>query len=319
MSTSDTDRTETELREAVRSYGESVQPDERLDAIRARTRGGRPPGARTPWWSRPWVLATGAGAVAASVVVGAIVLVGSEPAGTEPPAVAGAQREVTVYEVGEVGGRPWLYPETITTAATGDPALDAVRALLQHEPARPDRDNGWVGNCALGHDLRTATMEGGVFTVDFAAGREALCDLPSGTEDAWRQQLAWTVREATGSTTPVEIRVEGRVTEPAIRSDPLALSPVLLESPAEGVTVSSPVTVRGTSDTFEANVAWVVDPADGGTATAGSTMGGTMGERAPFRFTLAALRPGEYTLRAFAENAEDGSLVAEDTTTFTVE
>jgi len=102
----------------------------------------------------------------------------------------------------------------------------------------------------------------------------------------------------------------------AVRADPAAISPIIIETPTDEATVSSPVTISGTSDTFEANVVWEVR--GDGTAKDGTTMGGTMGERAPFEFTVD-LPPGDYTARAFAESAEDGGVVAEDTTSFTVE
>lgn len=296
------DELETELRSAIRSQAESVHPANRLGAIRARTQSESAP-AGTSWWNRPWVLAAGAGLVAASVVTAAVVL--ADPSADEPPVASGDQREVTVYEIGGVGKESgWLYPVQVTTEATGDPAVDGVRALLAHEPTG-NRFTLWADLCTHGNGVR----------LDADVG-DADCDLnPQGYEA--QQQLAWTVREATGSTGPVEVVIDGAVLRP-VAADPGALAPIIIESPTDGGTVSSPVTISGTSDTFEANVVWEVESEDTSFTEAGTTMGGSYGERAPFEFTVD-LEPGTYTARAYAEDMETGGLFAEDTVTFTVE
>jgi len=290
---------DSELRTVLRSHAESVQPTDHLGAIRARTQND----PAMQWWRRPLVLAGGAALVAASVVVGSILVArpDSRPAGSDTSVAANPQLEVTIFELGQVNGQLWLYPEQVTTEDTGDPALDAVLALSA---------TGW-------HPCTTAEVQaveiGARFvTVAFGAGgRMGVC-LPD-VFAAQAQQLAWTVRTATESNRPV------RSNSPDIgpvKADPEVLSPVLIESPADEATVSSPVRVTGTSDTFEANVQWQV-LRDGKVVDEGFTSGGTMGERGPFQFTVD-LPPGTYTARAYATSAEDGRLVAEDTKTFTV-
>ena len=296
------DKLETELRSAIRSQAESVYPADRLGAIRARTQRG-PESARATWWNRPWVLVAGTGLVAATVVTAAVVL--ADPSADNPPVASGAERDVTVYEIGGPGKEIWLYPVPVTTEDTGDPAVDAVRALLAHEPTG-NHFTLWADLCTHGN--------GGRLDADVG---DADCDLnPSGYEA--QQQLAWTVREATGSTGPVEVVIDGAVLRP-VAADPAALSPIVIESPSDGAAVSSPVTISGTSDTFEANVVWEVTSIDaGGVGKGGTTMGGSYGERAPFEFTVQ-LPPGSYTARAYAEDMETGGLFAEDRVTFTVE
>lgn len=311
----DSDRTEAELRSAVRSYAEDLHPADRLAAIRARTRDGSP-SARTAWWRGPWQLAAGTAVAAAAVVVGAVVLVGPDPAtngGDTPAAAAGDRRDVTIYVTRGVGDNMWLYPRQVTTRDTGDPALDAVRALAELESSGAILPA--LAACGFDLDPRSVDIGERVVTVHFAGEviPPGACLTYKRGIEARRQQLAWTVRSAIGWQGPVRATPGGRV----VRADPAALSPILIDSPADGETVSSPVHVTGTSDTFEGTVLWVVTRADGGRSQAGDAMGGTLGERAPFEFTLA-LRPGEYTLRAFAESPEDGSLFAEDTTAFTV-
>jgi len=310
------EQVEAELRSAVRSHAESVQPCDRLDAIRARTRGGSASGART--WTRPWVLVAGSALAAASLVVGAVLLINPDETTAEAPVADSGQREVTVYEVGEVGDKPWLYPVQVTTQDTGDDALDALRALLDHEPTRASRSN-MLAECPLGGDVNSVTTPATVVTVDLSAfpPGAVLCDAPASFYEARDQQLAWTVRTVIGEPRPVRISVEGGRTYGSGRADPNALSPVLLGAPVDGDDVTSPVTVTGTSDTFEANVVWEVLRDDGDVVDQGVTMGGTLGERGPFRFSVD-LPPGEYTVRAYETSAEDGSVVAEDTKAFSV-
>ncbi|MDQ3415611.1 MAG: Gmad2 immunoglobulin-like domain-containing protein [Actinomycetota bacterium] len=204
------DDTDRELREAVRSYGRSVQPSDRLGEIRARTRGasaagaGSAAGSRTGWWRGPWLLAGGAGVLAASVIAISVIAIGPGPSGSETPAAG----------------------------PSGDGQTSA-------EPS------------------------------------------------------------------------------PSASAQPGVQPPMLIDSPAGGATVSSPVSVSGTSDTFEANVTWEVLQGDR-VVQDGSTMGGTLGKRRPFTFDVQ-LAPGEYTIRAYALSQEDGSLAAEDTKAITVE
>ncbi|MBA3719109.1 MAG: Gmad2 immunoglobulin-like domain-containing protein [Nocardioidaceae bacterium] len=297
------DKLETELRSAIRTQAESVHPADRLGAIRARTQGGSAP-ARTSWWNRPWVLAAGTGLVAASVITAAVVVLDTS---ADAP-VAGAERDVTVYEVDKVGSNWWLYPEQVTVVDADDPEVDAAVAL------EALKDNPGDVECELALDSPAVEIGADVVTIyagSSAGNLDNYCITAKDHIDARLQQLAWTLRSAIGWESQVRV---GR--GQAVVADPAAISPILIDSPADGATVASPVTVRGTSDTFEANVVWEVR--GDGTAKDGTTMGGTMGARAPFEFTVD-LEPGTYTARAYAEDMETGGLFAEDTVTFTVE
>lgn len=67
---------------------------------------------------------------------------------------------------------------------------------------------------------------------------------------------------------------------------------LVLESPAAGAAISSPVTLRGTSTAFEAQIRTEVRQ-DGAAPPlgAGTAMGGSMGEMGPFSDVLAYTRP----------------------------
>ena len=299
---------DSELRTVLRSHAESVQPTDHLGAIRARTQND----PAMQWWRRPLVLAGGAALVAASVVVGAVLLATPDSRRSDPPVASKATYEVTLYGIDQVAMRLWLYPELVTTEDTGDPALDAVRALQESVP------EDLAMECGLGVDPQSVEVGARSVTIDFAesAGGLAYCAPAEQAQEARRQQLAWTVRSASGWEGPVRVTVDGRPVTPVFQTEVTALSPVLIDTPAEGATFTGPVRVTGTSDTFEANVQWQV-LRDGKVVDEGFTSGGTMGERGPFQFTVD-LPPGTYTARAYATSAEDGRLVAENTKTFTV-
>lgn len=303
------DDVDSGLRAAVRAYAGGVEPADRLGEIR---RAVAAPARRT----RPWLLTSGAAVLAVAVVIGFVVLIGpggggGGNGGTDVP-VADAGSEVTVYEVHAVGGRPWLYPAQRSVEDSGDAVYDAVAALIGDSEATAD-DAPWSG-CPWGYlDEVDVTPE--LVSVSLTSmGVE--CDIDPAYEQAQLQQVAWTVHDAVGSDVPVRFWVGDFIEPQTLTADPSALSPVLIDSPADGATVSSPLTVEGRSNTFEGNVQWQVR-SGGDVVEEGFETAGTMGQFRPFSFTVD-LEPGDYVVRAFAVSMEDGSLVAEDTVDVTI-
>lgn len=85
---------------------------------------------------------------------------------------------------------------------------------------------------------------------------------------------------------------------------------ILVESPAPGAEVRSPLQVSGTSNTFEATLEWLVTDWDGrivkegfAMATSGTGTWGTF----EFEVDLAGLAPGRITLVVFESSPKDGS------------
>lgn len=85
-------------------------------------------------------------------------------------------------------------------------------------------------------------------------------------------------------------------------------APIVIESPSEGATVSSPLRVAGTASVFEANVVLRLVAEDGAvlfenfvTATEGAPERGTFEREIPFSAS------GPATLVAFSPSAADGS------------
>jgi hypothetical protein len=85
---------------------------------------------------------------------------------------------------------------------------------------------------------------------------------------------------------------------------------ILVESPVPGETVISPITVSGTSNTFEATVNYTITDPDGlilaegfTTATAGTGTWGTFA----FTASFTTARPGMGEVIAFQLSAESGA------------
>lgn len=302
---------EKDLRDAVRSYGTSVQPTDRLGEIRRATR------VRTPW-RRPALLVGGAAAVAsAAIVLGAMVLLspgtGGDPVDGDRGDVVAFERRLIIYEVGSVGPRQWLYPRQVLVEDTDDVLYDAVSALLTTEP-EDGRQNLWLA-CPPAGDLVSVRASDVRTTVSFE-GPVVDCDVHLLLR---QQQLAWTLYEATGADTPLVLEVDGRsITPQPVTADTGALSPVLLDLPAAGATVDSPVLIAGRGNTFEGNVQWQLLDSEGTVVRHGHETAGSFGRFLPFQVNVR-LPPGDYTVRAFETSAEDGSVVAEDLRSFTVD
>lgn len=201
-------------------------------------------------------------------------------------------------------------------------AFAAVNAL----PAGPTAEEsarGVVSSVPEGTKVLALENEHGIMTVDlsaeYASGGGSLSTL---------MRLAEVVFTLTQfpEVTGVELKVAGEAVEefgsegfvishPMTRLDFERLSPaILVESPLPGATVSSPLRVEGTSNTFEATC--LVKLLDGRgaqialevvTATSGNGERGTFEVAIPF--TIAVTGPG--TIVAYEESAEDGSVINE--------
>ncbi len=329
----------TRLAAALFAEAETVRPEPALHSILARTRSAPVRRRSTVWW--PSLV----GAVAAGALVAlAIVVFGGERT-TEPPVAGGdaAEREVTVYYL--ANGDPIqdydsarLFPQTVTTQDTGDPGLDAVNALLDSVPLDPDYSNSWSSLSEVSDSVlhliapvvaRSVTEESGDITVDFSGPVDNPWDATidwSVDPAFFSQQLVWTVQDAldtaglvvvTMNGEPVQRVLTARVDNPMQR-DPDLLAPVQIQSPAQGETVSSPVTVSGQSATFEGNVVWRVKQ-DGKVVDHGFVQSqGANGVFGPFQFPVD-LPPGDYTVEAYEESAENGDIINLDSKDFTVE
>ena len=236
---------------------------------------------------------------------------------TAPTDTAEAEEEQARLQVyfmrGEkigVGAR--YVPETASVGA------EATRALLEG-PTDEEDAAGLTTAIPAGTRLLGLDIAGGVATVDlseeFASGGGSL------SIQARVAQVVHTLTQfpTVGSVAfrldgePVEaLGGEGLVlSEPVDRADFEELAPqILVESPAVGEAVRSPLRILGTANTFEATfmVALLTETGrelarDFVTATSGSGERGTFDKELPF----GADTPFDATLKVWEASAEDGS------------
>lgn len=347
------DELETLLRQAMHDEVADVRvTGDGLTRIRERT-----DAQRAPWW-RPAGLAVAAGATLTAAVTAVYALSGggpvaqtttppaaqpsvsasvtapavqspsattavttpakpslAEPTGTSgapvaPPPVepeALVTTAVPVYYVADQWQGPRLFREFHKATYRGSAGRAALVDMIASAPKDPDYRSLW----APGTKVNSYTPRpDGTVVVDVSA-------LPAGTTAI--QQLVYTVTAAEKGADAVRLSVNGSdrgVYRRAPRVDVEGLIWVL--TPTQGEKVRAPVTLTGLASVFEANLLWEVrrdgEVVESGYATAESAAPA----RADWSVTLE-LEPGTYEFRAYsASEAGDGTLVGEDTKTFTV-
>ena len=200
----------------------------------------------------------------------------------------------------------------------GAPATAAAAALLEG-PTEEEGALGFATNIPPGTTLNGVVIADGVATVDL-----------SGTYDDGGGTLSMSTRLAEVVFTLTQFpTVEGVLFEldgepvetfsgegiilsgPVGRADFTDATPmILVESPAPGDVVSSPLAITGENNTFESNVQFRVEDGSGNVLAEGFTTGtGGMGTWGPFEGTLD-FDPGaqtEGTVVVFESSAQDGS------------
>jgi immunoglobulin-like protein involved in spore germination/sporulation and spore germination protein len=341
----DDDPLAARLRTALTSEADMVNPaDDGLSSIRdgiAAHRG-------RPWWQHPATPAAAAAVLLAAMAGGFFLLAGggddknnavvgtttsstpaptasssrsvdpepSDPPMTGTPRPAGDTAKVYVYYVHDDGKGFRLYREVHAEETAGNTPNSGLLSLFDSPAKDPEYRSLWPSGTTC--DFQVA---GSIATVNLSAWPA----LGSGAETAAVQELVYTVTANYPAVKGVRLLVNGQT--PASGhldlSKPIARAPMVdvqgliwLLSPAQGATVSSPVTISGYGTAFEGTISWEVRK-DGKKVASGSTQGGSNGDFGSFRFPVT-LPPGSYEVRAFESSAEDGSAQHVDTKDFTV-
>lgn len=316
-----------QLRRLLNDAVSDVEPDDRLEELRASVR----PGARVVHHlhARPWYAAA---AIVAAVIclVAYITNVASNKSSgpgfatsggstaptiiatdTAKPSPSSSATETTyaVYYVGDDPyGQPVLFRE-FHRGPSSRPTAALALGALQSTPFDPDYSTAWQEGWLKG---AKANPSAGVIFVTPSAALPA--DRPAGmTPDQSRvavQQVVYTLQAAFQTRLPVQFirhgipvdRVLGvRSSEPIAQGKVLSvLSRMSISDPNDGDQVTGMLTVRGVNNTNEGNV--VVYLERGGQKLAQrSTIGGWgPGRLFPWKTTidLSKLAPGRYTLVA---------------------
>jgi germination protein M len=175
-------------------------------------------------------------------------------------------------------------------------ATAAMQELLKG-PTSADTGVGLTTSIADGTTLNSVTIANGVATVDLS---------PEPTTDAAIAQVVYTLTQFP-TVTAVRFGSDGK---PTSRADVEAETPrILVETPLPFDTVTSPIHLAGTADTFEANFTAELVAADGTvldkhfvTATSGS------GTRGTYATTLSypTGTTGSATVKVWEPSAENG-------------
>ncbi|HEY7042692.1 MAG TPA: Gmad2 immunoglobulin-like domain-containing protein [Nocardioidaceae bacterium] len=284
---------------------------------------------------RPWVYAgIGAAAATAAVIAGISVVAnhsdqgskGPEPAVTPSPTtvtqVQPVQRAVQVYYVGSSTHR--LYVETREVTLHGSAAASAVEAFLSSLPADPDYVNGWPSGVhavdVASTDAETTITLKGPSDVRFEAdpalgpdgGRLALDALlrTAGVPPGAKASFVYNETKL-DSLFGVDLPV-------TVESDDQSRALISIDNIVDGQTVSNPVSVEVSGNTFEGTVNWqLLD--DGGAKLDQGFVTTSMGQWAQATIDLGTLDPGTYTIRCLEYSPENGKPGNIDDKTFTVD
>jgi germination protein M len=206
---------------------------------------------------------------------------------------------------------------SVTGEGVGAAALEAVIA----GPNEVESGIGFSNAVPAGTEVLGVNIAAGVATVDLSG------DFQSGGGSLSMQlRVAQVVATLTQFDTveSVTIRIDGQEADgiggegvPATdldRSDIEDQTPgILLEHPAPGATVSSPLTISGTSNTFEATYEYeVIDEAGTTVASGFDTATSGTGTRGTFETEIdLGDTTGDVTLVLFESSAKDGSRINE--------
>jgi hypothetical protein len=233
------------------------------------------------------------------------------PAPTQAATPTEQRRALPLYYVTDTPAGLRLAREFRRLPIDDDLGTAAVTALLTTPGTVPGHRSAWPTGSALAAPV---THADGVVTVDLTARTAA--GAPTDPIMAV-QQLVYTVTGALGTTDPVRVLVAGKqvprlwkdgvdTSVPVPRADPLGVRVLVgIDAPAEGESVTSPVTISGEAAVFEATLLWEVRR--GGEVVRSGAVSTAEGQRfAPYSLSVA-LPPGEYEVRVAEDDPSDGA------------
>ncbi len=266
---------------------------------------------------------------------------GAATSPTTASVAPGASQDATLptYLVGAVGGaganrRYGLFREFVTAPVPqgATPAQRAQAALTAAMGAATGSGQQPVLRPWADTTVSGVTVAGGRITVELSdAGPTGL---PHEQARLAVQALVWTATAAVGQgNLPVRFSVAGGATSllgayptsaaytrPAADASYQDLAPIWVDAPAAGASLPSdrPVVASGTASVFEATVPWRLTRSGAAVATGFSTASIGAPGRGTWTADLGRLPAGTYTFTAYERSAEDGSVRAQDESTFTV-
>lgn len=242
-----------------------------------------------------------------------------------PTATTGEPVEVTAWYLVDTRAGIRLARET-RTASGADPVQAAVELMIAG-PADPDYTTAWNPATRV---LGVSRDSGGIVVDLSEEARTA--SVGSEAAAAMVQQLVHTATDAAeDQAAGVLLTIEGQPagdlwgsvswTEPVTRAAPTDVRVLVqIDTPVEGATTPSPVTVSGDALVFEATLQWRVLDQAGAEVDSGFTNTLSGSEFAPYTFTVD-LEPGTYTVvidEGDPSGSQEGGTPMTDTRTVTV-
>lgn len=231
------------------------------------------------------------------------------------PEPEGATEATAFFLRGEPVDRVAVEPET---HELDEPTEGVARAAMELLVAGDTHDPNLFTHAPEGTEVLDVHISDGVMIVDLS--EEVRNGMGGGSnEAAFAQQLAHTAAQF-DDVDAFLLWVEGEPTEDLwghvgwgepMEPDPYALSPIIIESPAWDDELSAgPVTLSGTSLTFEANVVLELYDPDGELVEETFTTAAQpdVDQRGPFEHTFDAEadRPGRWRVEAISADASGG-------------
>lgn len=243
------------------------------------------------------------------------------PSASATPTVA--TKAYAQYWVADTARGFRLYREYLRLPVTQDPIGISLRALIAGKP----KDTDYVSLWPKETKINGVVVAGSLATIDLTLGK---MNVGSEAESMAIAQLVWTATAANTTVKRIQFTVDGKIvesiaghvdaTKPFTRGLTYnVLAPVWITYPEEGAVVSAQgFTLSGMASTFEANVAWKVFQ-NGKLVQQGSTLASEAAPAwKPWSVQIKGLTPGKYMFIAMEFSPKDGSLVAQDTKTATL-
>ena len=244
-----------------------------------------------------------------------------------------------VYFVGPIGDSKPTYKlfrefvhGTVPTGPT--PSEKAKAALALALDAQPYSNTDGYLQPWSGQAIRDVRVTPRLITVDLATAGNPDAAVTAEVRRLAVQQLVWTVQAAVqGGNTPVRFTVDGAqatlfgsvstgqsFTRPASSESWRDLAPIWVDSPTRDqvLPVARAVTVTGQATVFEASLAWDLKRAGSVVAQGHTTASIGAPERGSYSIALGKLPAGTYTIHVWEPSAQDGSVAAERSVTFSV-
>ena len=308
-----------------------VEPADRLTEIRSAVRRRRS--------RRLWLISGGGAAIAAAATVAAVALVShprpsaepepgpltqppssSGPTATPPPSV----HTEAIYYLGGSQDEPKLYREfrALTGLATPASSLDA----LTSSPDDPDYRTLWPAD-----SFASVLVTDYVITVEVAdpALRDRPASMSQAEAEASIQQVIYTLQAFAQARLAVQFTYQGNPIDQVLgvpTSEPLSNAPILetlsrvnLTTPQEGQEVSGTLDAEGVSNSFEANVPWLIEDSSGTDVASGNFTAEGYQDVKLFPFSgsidVSSLDPGTYTFIVFTDDPSGAGKFDQDSRT----